>query len=406
MTILSILVMVGSLGMSTAILRYSAQYALSEKVGSIRYVYKIMLSMAVPFSLLLSVLLYCMRIILSEKVFHDSSLTLAFVIVAIIIPFSVINIINAEAIRGQKKIKEAEVFRYIGPSCLNTILLICMIVPLFVGSAEGDAGIAARPMWFSFFPTSMTAVFTYSVSIVIICNASFFFFVKTINKNSGTFVDKAQLKPKRILDVSLPMLMTASFYLIMGHTDKIMIGIYRTTAEVGIYDVALKLATITSFTLAAINAIVAPKFAELHYQSKMEELKHVVRFSSKLIFWTSAPILIAYLIFPDFFMSIFGKGFIAGKRALILLAIGQFINAISGSVGFFLNMTGRQAILRNIIFVAAIINIVLNIALVPPLGITGAAIATTVSMGFWNLVALGYVFFKFRIRIGYLPLVG
>ena len=47
-------------------------------------------------------------------------------------------------------------------------------------------------------------------------------------------------------------------------------------------------------------------------------------------------------------MSIFGKGFIGGIWLLRILAIGQFINAVTGSVGYILTMSGHEKDIRNI----------------------------------------------------------
>ena len=61
---------------------------------------------------------------------------------------------------------------------------------------------------------------------------------------------------------------------------------------------------------------------------------------------------------------------------------------MSGSVGVILNMTGKEKVFRNILSIALVINITLNILLITKFGIEGAAIASATSMIFWNLYSV------------------
>ena len=58
-------------------------------------------------------------------------------------------------------------------------------------------------------------------------------------------------------------------------------------------------------------------------------------------------------------------------------------------------MTGLEKVLRNIIIVSGILNIVLNIVLIPYYGILGASIASAFSLILWNIWALLYIYNKY-----------
>jgi O-antigen/teichoic acid export membrane protein len=102
---------------------------------------------------------------------------------------------------------------------------------------------------------------------------------------------------------------------------------------------------------------------------------------------------------------LFGQEFTIAYAAMVFLVIGQFVNSISGSTGSFMNMTGKEKILRNIIFFSAVINVTLSLALIPSFGLKGAAIAGMTSLCFWNICALIYIKSKFGKTIGYFPMV-
>src|SRR3989304_8277959 len=172
------------------------------------------------------------------------------------------------------------------------------------------------------------------------------------------------------------MLLSGSMLMITHWTNTLMLGMFRPEAEVGIFNVAVKISTSTIFTLIAINTVAAPKFAEFYGGKDIRGLKKFVQQSTKLIFWTSFPILLVIAFFPSFILGIIGEEFKAGVFALLLLTIGQFISSISGSVGILLNMTGKQKVYQYIMIATAVLNIILNVLMIPKYGINGPAIVT------------------------------
>jgi O-antigen/teichoic acid export membrane protein len=138
----------------------------------------------------------------------------------------------------------------------------------------------------------------------------------------------------------------------------------------------------------------------------MDELFYVAKKATKLIFWATTPIFLCLILFgKPILVLFFGKKFIVSYLPMALLLFGQFINSTSGSTGIFMNMTGHQKVFRKVIFFAALINIALNILLIPNFGMNGAAFSGMVSLCFWNLYVLLYIKKKYGRSIGYMPLL-
>jgi O-antigen/teichoic acid export membrane protein len=87
-----------------------------------------------------------------------------------------------------------------------------------------------------------------------------------------------------------------------------------------------------------------------------------------------------------FALSQFGKGFEAAYPALLILLLSGLISAFTGSVGYLMTMTGRQNPALLSASAALVCNIILNLSLIPRLGIIGSAIAATSSMFVYNLL--------------------
>jgi O-antigen/teichoic acid export membrane protein len=181
--------------------------------------------------------------------------------------------------------------------------------------------------------------------------------------------------------------------------DTIILGIYRSSADVGIYNAATRLVVLATFVMAPINASFAPRIADLYQRGMADTLRRTYGVATSWIVRLSLPAFIVLVLFPKQLLRIFGTGFRAGATVTVLLAVGKLIDAGTGPCGLVLNMSGRAA-LNMINNVAALgLNIGLNILLIPRHGIVGAAAAWAISLAAVNLVRVLQV----RRLMGMLP---
>jgi O-antigen/teichoic acid export membrane protein len=189
--------------------------------------------------------------------------------------------------------------------------------------------------------------------------------------------------------------------LLMGQltqwSGQFIAGAYVSSDQVAQLAVAQRTAMLTSFILMAVNLVVAPRFAALYKQGNMEGLRRLALTSVKLMVVFAVPIVALMLVFPSFLMGLFGEGFSSGGHLLQILALGQFVNVVTGSVGYLLSMSGHEKDLRNTVLISGPLAIALAFLLTPWLGATGSAIATAISVATQNLVAVFWV----KKRLGF-----
>lgn len=180
---------------------------------------------------------------------------------------------------------------------------------------------------------------------------------------------------------SIPFGLTAFLQLINGRTDVLLLGIFREDAEVGIYRVAAQFSTMVIFGLQAVNAIQGPHIAHLYALGDMQKLQKMVTQSSRAIVATALPMVLVFIALGPFIIrTAFGEQYQASYVPMVILCVGQLVNASVGSVAWLLNMTGHERDTTGIIFVSAIVNVALNVWLVPTWGALGAAVATSATL--------------------------
>jgi O-antigen/teichoic acid export membrane protein len=174
-------------------------------------------------------------------------------------------------------------------------------------------------------------------------------------------------------------------------------GAYVSGGLVAQLAVAQRTAMLASFVLFAVNLVVAPRFAALHRQGDMQGLQDLTITSVRLIGLLAIPVVAIMLVFPSVLMGFFGEDFSDGAKFLQILAVGQFVSAISGSVGFLLMMCGFERDMRNITLVSGTLALVLTWFLTANFGAVGNAIGTAVAVATQNLLAVYFV----RLRLGF-----
>jgi O-antigen/teichoic acid export membrane protein len=238
-------------------------------------------------------------------------------------------------------------------------------------------------------------------SLVVLTLSSSYLILKRIRVHAKA--PSHELRVREMVKNAVPMLLANSMLLVSGWINTIMLGIFSTESEVGIYSVVLKIATFSSFVLMSINSVSSPRFAQLHAKGDMEGLRKYTAHTAKIIFYSSIPIFIGIIIFREWLLSLFGPEFILGSIALVITMTGQLFNVFAGSVGQFLYMTGKQHIFRNIIMISTLINICMCAIFIPLFGLLGSAIAGMVFMATWNLMSMVYIRKIFQIRTYYWP---
>lgn len=372
------------MGTNTSILRLIPEHMAKYSPTSAFRVYRKTQYFVVGVSVITGGILFLLADLIVEKVFSKPHLSFFFALSSVFVVFLSLMNLNTQAVRGLRLIRIFAFMRLL-PSLSKLLFLIGFTFLFFT---------PANPVYAQF-----AAYFFTALTGGVIMQVEF----KKKNQPHDVVND---IPVKSIIALSFPMLMTTATSFVIGQTGVLMLGMFRSAAEVGYYDIAVKLATLTTFVLSAVNTMAAPKFSELFHSGNMEELFYVAQKSAKLIFWTTAPILAGLLVLgKPIIKLLFGPEFTAAYGAMALLVIGQFINSISGSTGYFMNMTGNQNVFRNIILGAAVVTVGLGFALIPPFGVIGAAFAGMAGLAFWNIVTLVYIKLKYGRIIGYLPCI-
>jgi O-antigen/teichoic acid export membrane protein len=184
---------------------------------------------------------------------------------------------------------------------------------------------------------------------------------------------------------ALPMMLIGGIWQLNGYVSTIAVGMLGGAQEAGIYNVVEKGAGVVVLLLIAANMPFAPLVARMRAVGDRAGMEHGAERIAQATVIASLPIVIFLVAFPDVYLGLFGTEFDSGVTALRILALGQLFNAAAGPVGSVLIMTGHERTACWGVGIGLLTTVILSVALIPPLGVTGAAIADAASFVVWNV---------------------
>jgi O-antigen/teichoic acid export membrane protein len=235
----------------------------------------------------------------------------------------------------------------------------------------------------------------YLLAAMVVCIIALILWNKQINGQWNW-----KLKDSELWHSSSNLWAASSMSLAVQWSGILMAGIFVSSSEIAFLSAAQRTAMLTSFVLIVVNMVVAPRYARLWQENKVNEIQRLAKWSTRGMIALASPLVAVMIFMPEVIMGLFGDEFVVAGDLLAIMAVGQFINVSTGSVGYLLTMSGHEKDFRKVTFFAGPLTVFLSYVLIIEYGVLGAAIATAIGLSLQNLLALLMV----RKRLGFWPI--
>ncbi|WP_407357235.1 flippase [Methanolobus sp. WCC5] len=207
---------------------------------------------------------------------------------------------------------------------------------------------------------------------------------------------------KNLATFSAWIFLISSGVIVFSTSDTIMIGYYLNNSDVGVYRIALQLSAMAGFTAIALRSTLWPRVSRW---SKIGETGLIEESISRAFTYSiilAVPMFAGGILLGDKILYFFyGEEFAGGYISMIVLLIVQIVTIIYYLFSAYLTALDNLKDLSKVTMIAVAINIALNAALIPLVGIAGAAIATLLTMGLNAILASRLLSKILTIRIEY-----
>jgi len=237
-----------------------------------------------------------------------------------------------------------------------------------------------------------------NVSIILIIGKlmsllfSFFY-----SKKYFKFINYRKLLFNENLKTSVHLLFSELSLKIVAIVSPLIIGLYLNSEEVGFFYTAFLLANFTSFFISISNNLLSNKVSNLFHSDEYIKLIEINKKTSIYLGVLGVCILIFYVFFGKLVLSLWGEQYIYNSFVvLLILTFGEMINCFGGCSGIIISICDLEKKGMYIAYGCSILNIILQITLIPKFGIIGAAISTSLSVVIYNLLKQRIVYISLR----------
>lgn len=279
------------------------------------------------------------------------------------------NFLNA-LLRGFEKMNYESVV-----SLLSNISLILLVVVLII--------INANPFLFA-----LSFVLTRGLGFV----TSIIFTKKILSKITLTISFE---NFKESLGKTFDYGMIILFAGLLFQLDTILIGLLINDYQVGLFQAAVKIVMLPLIIPSILFNAVLPILARLHSENelKWEALGY---FLNKILFGISIPLAVIIFIYPEQILNIvYGRGrFYEAVPILKIFSLVLFVRFFLETYGYMLTTSNRQKFQMYILLSAVVINLLLDLLVIPRYGIIGVA---SISLLTSIIVAVGFCYTNFSL---------
>lgn len=351
------------LGYSTGLLRFIPELRQSGRIAELRTV--IVHGSLITVAVCTLIAAFGVGLVLAVPHWFDNAFFIPVVLAAFCLPMLTL-------VDNQSSIAQAfdwPVLVTLPAYIVRPLFILAMFIAMTAGGVE---------------PTAASAMIATIAGVWVVALGQFFVLRRRVLDRIGPGPMQGPVSPW--IKAALPMLLIEGFVFLILNTDVMVAGWFVPPDQVAIYYAAAKTLALVHFVSFAIRVATMHKIAQYHATGDRYRLDHTIADALRWTFWPSLALVIMLAIGGEWILSMFGEGFQDGKAFLAVLLVGVVMRASVGPAEGMLTMAGRQKTAAWIYGIVLCVNVTLNLALIPTVGLVGAAIATALSMALESLL--------------------
>nr|MCK4929962.1 flippase [Nanoarchaeota archaeon] len=369
-TLINLLAIFNHLGLGEALVKYIPDFLVKKKHDKIKNSIIVVLGTTFIMIIILAILLFTFSDFLAQNYFKISLAAPVLLLFILVLLFSNLRGLVRVIYQAFQRMTIYAVM-YLAENSLILILLLCL---------------------FAFKKNIFIAVYSHIIAYVLI----FIVFSLLLFKVFNFFKHKIAIKNdlvKKLFKFGIPVTLSGIGGMIILYTDTLILTYFRSLKEVGIYNVVVPTVMMIMFFGKSISSVIFPMASELWARKKKKYLEHGLIMLEKYSFVIVIPITLVVLAFSKLILSLmFGKQYSVGATTMQILLIGIIFFLIYSINSTLFASIGKPEIGTKILLQGALINFILNLLIIPKLGMLGAAITSLITYFYVFIVSV----FKLR----------
>jgi len=379
-----LLTAMATLGTETGLGRFLLRYEKLGRPGDVAPTIRAAFRPTMIYSVILGIALFALAEPVARLIGIDGDQGAASLrVMAILVPFATWNALTLAGTRAFGRMRATvlvdKIFRPVAQ----------LVLALLVAAVTAGGGLLAL-------------TFAWSIPYAVAAVASAIMLRRLLHRR-GTYTHKQPTKDYRALRrdfwvFTWPRSITRMSQMAIQRLDIILIAALRSPTEAAIYTAATRFVALGQFGTQAIQQVLQPRFTALIASGQDRSLREVYKVSAAWSMAVAWPMYVVIGCAPYAYLRLFGADYAAdGVKVVVLMAVAMLFSVATGPADTLLLMSGRSSLSLANSLVALALDVGLCFALIPGMGITGAAIAWAVAS--MARAALGVMQVRFTMSI-------
>lgn len=372
LAIVNFLGIIALLGVDDGVMRQYPQY--EDNPTKARGIIRASFGISLVSGFVAGISLFLAAPMIATLAFNDTSLEILIRIAAVSVPFITVRSVAVALARGARDARTHTYVDQLAEPILRFLLIAGLIFSGFgaVGAVSGQA----------------TAYVVSGILALLLLRRILPWF----NQPSVSMY-------RTVLAFSLPLVAVEGMNAFVSQMDIYILGYFRPSSTVGVYNIALQLSNLFYPLLISLSFLLPPVLTRLHKQGEGEEMRQIYQLITKWIVIFGIPLLVLFIFAPELVISsLFGVDYTEGVTPLRILAIANFVAICTGPITVSLIGLGENRLVFYIMLYQTVVNILLDIILIPTYGATGAALATAFAVVTNNTIGVAALYFRFGVH--------
>lgn len=294
--------------------------------------------------------------LMANQIFDEPELETLFRLFSVIVPVMALTNIAGAIARGYKRMDYyAFTYDFVQP----LVRVVLVVVFAFIGLN----------------PVIASVIFgvSYVAALVVLVR------LLRRERRDSTPLAPPRRDTKEVTFFAFPFWLTSLMTKVRSNIQSLLLGAFDSATSVGVFSLAGSANLVGRISNLSIATSMRPVLAELFDAGAHDEMDRLYKTTTRWTLTLNLPIFVVMVTFAEPILALFGDSFVVGSSALIVLAISELVNAITGTCGAVVDMSGKGKI--KVANKAAMIGLLIgaNLLLIPPFGVMGAAFAVLIA---------------------------
>jgi len=210
---------------------------------------------------------------------------------------------------------------------------------------------------------------------------------------------------KSYLKWGIPLTPNAAILWIINASDRYMVSYFLGVAAAGVYSAAYAIGHYASFAMMPVGIVLYPIISKTYDEGNLDETRNYLKYSLKYLMMIAIPAASGLSILAKPLLQLLTTPeFAEGSTVVPFVAFGAVLHCFFQICVYIIHLVGKTHITVRLLGTSAALNVIINLVIIPRMGIIGAAIATFVAYGVLGMLTLAVTrrYLKFNLSLPFI----